>query len=217
MTRRDVAELLQVAPRTVRNWEQAKARVPYSAYALLRIASGFELPGDAWRGWRIHGDALYSPEGLAFHAHEGAWWSLTCAMARSWQQAYAAGRLGSLQADQRAPARPGVMSRRHTAARGAPGPHLARAAGGVRHGLASAHRLSRLHLRPNGTAPMWHGSAMSARTAARHGTALRPGGLLRALRHFVWNPTVTMTPGRRARWACVQAAGRPVHMSTRRV
>ncbi|MFN3376829.1 MAG: MATE family efflux transporter, partial [Burkholderiaceae bacterium] len=25
-----------------------------------------------------------------------------------------------------------------------------------------------------------------------------------ALRHFVWNPTVTMTPGRRARWACVQ-------------
>lgn len=40
---------------------------------------------------------------------------------------------------------------------------------------------------------------------------------LGALRHFVWNPTVTMTPGRRARWACVQAAGRPVHMSTRRV
>ena len=42
-------------------------------------------------------------------------------------------------------------------------------------------------------------------------------GLNPALRHFVWNPTVTMTPGRRARWACVQAAGRPVHMSTRRV
>ena len=40
---------------------------------------------------------------------------------------------------------------------------------------------------------------------------------LSALRHFVWNPTVTMTPGRRARWACVRAAGRPVHMSTRRV
>ncbi len=38
-----------------------------------------------------------------------------------------------------------------------------------------------------------------------------------ALRHFVWNPTVTMTPGRRARWACVQAACRPVHMSTGRV
>ena len=37
------------------------------------------------------------------------------------------------------------------------------------------------------------------------------------LRHFVWNPTVTMTPGRRARWACVQAACRPVHMSTGRV
>lgn len=41
--------------------------------------------------------------------------------------------------------------------------------------------------------------------------------VLVVLRHFVWNPTVTMTPGRRARWACVQAAGRPVHMSTRRV
>ncbi|WP_230948954.1 hypothetical protein, partial [Burkholderia vietnamiensis] len=24
------------------------------------------------------------------------------------------------------------------------------------------------------------------------------------LRHFVWNTTLTMTPGRRARWACVQ-------------
>jgi hypothetical protein len=42
-------------------------------------------------------------------------------------------------------------------------------------------------------------------------------GVLRVLRHFVWDTTLTMTPGRRARWACVQAAGRPVHMSTGRV
>jgi len=40
---------------------------------------------------------------------------------------------------------------------------------------------------------------------------VEPGGHVHrpALRHFVWNPTVTMTPGRRARWACVQGACRP--------
>jgi len=42
-----------------------------------------------------------------------------------------------------------------------------------------------------------------------------PHGALRKVpRRFVWNPTRTI--GRRARWACGQAAFEPVHMSTGR-
>jgi len=86
LTRAQAAQLLCVTVRTLRNWEQGKARVPYSAYALLRIHGGYALPGEAWQGWCIRGDALYSPEGLAFRASDAAWWSLTCAMARQWLQ-----------------------------------------------------------------------------------------------------------------------------------
>ena len=40
--------------------------------------------------------------------------------------------------------------------------------------------------------------------------------VLPAPRRFVWKETFTMTAGRRARWACGQAAFEPVHMSTGR-
>jgi hypothetical protein len=42
-------------------------------------------------------------------------------------------------------------------------------------------------------------------------------GNLGAPRRFVWNPTFTMKPVGRARWACGQVACRPVHMSTGRI
>lgn len=80
--------LLGVTQRTLSNWERGRARVSYSAYELLRILGGYALPGKAWAGWSIRGDALYSPEGLAFRAHEAAYWSLTCSMARDWQRQY---------------------------------------------------------------------------------------------------------------------------------
>ena len=38
--------------------------------------------------------------------------------------------------------------------------------------------------------------------------------LTKALRRFVWNPTITIAGRSRARWACGQAALGPVHMST---
>ena len=50
--------------------------------------TGYALPGDAWRGWTIHGDTLWSPEGKPFRAHEMAWLSLTFAMARNWRRGY---------------------------------------------------------------------------------------------------------------------------------
>jgi DNA-binding XRE family transcriptional regulator len=87
--REAVAALLHVSERTVRNWEAGRAAVPYSALELLRIHVGHELPGSAWRGWRVRGEALVSPEGREFLASEFGWWSLTIAMARQWQEAQA--------------------------------------------------------------------------------------------------------------------------------
>jgi hypothetical protein len=43
---------------------------------------------------------------------------------------------------------------------------------------------------------------------------MRKGAAREAPRRFVWNATWTVAGGRRARWACGQAAFEPVHMST---
>lgn len=89
-TREQAARLLFVSERTVRNWEAGRRGVPYSAYKLVKILSGYELPGEAWQGWCLRGGALWSPEQRAFRPHELGWWGLTCAMARSWLQRYGA-------------------------------------------------------------------------------------------------------------------------------
>lgn len=82
LTIRGAGELLRVTRRTVRNWEQGKARVPYSAFKLMRILSGYALPGEAWRGWCVRGDTLWSPEGRAFPAWGLGYLSLIFRMAR---------------------------------------------------------------------------------------------------------------------------------------
>ena len=45
--------------------------VPYTAFKLMRILRGYELPNHHWKGYRIVGDTLWSPEGLAFQAANG--------------------------------------------------------------------------------------------------------------------------------------------------
>src|SRR3546814_19977263 len=70
------AKVLHVTERTVHNWESGASRVPYAAYKLLRLLRGGELPGAAWKGWRLHGDTMYSPEGHGFGDRDHAWWSL---------------------------------------------------------------------------------------------------------------------------------------------
>src|SRR3546814_18321835 len=70
------AKVLHVTARTLHNGEAGASRVPYAAYKLLRLLRGGELPGAAWKGWRLHGDTLYSPEGHGFGARDHAWWSL---------------------------------------------------------------------------------------------------------------------------------------------
>ena len=59
--------------------------MPYAAFKLMRILRGYELPGAAWKGYRLVGDTLWSPEGLAFRADEQRWWSLTVLMARQFR------------------------------------------------------------------------------------------------------------------------------------
>ena len=79
------AQRLGVTLQTIRNWEAGRVLVPYSAFKLMRIFSGYELPGDHWRGFSIRGEFLWSPEGRSFSACDLAWWSLTCSMARSFR------------------------------------------------------------------------------------------------------------------------------------
>ncbi len=62
--------------------------MPYSAYRLLRIMSGFELPGPAWEGWSMHSGKLWTPEGFGFEPVDGAWWSLLVRQARAFRTLY---------------------------------------------------------------------------------------------------------------------------------
>lgn len=142
LTRAQAAQLLRVSVRTLRNWEQGKARVPYSAYALLRIHGGYALPGEAWQGWRIRGDALYSPEGLAFRASDAAWWSLTCAMARQWREMREQGAVAALPTIRPSNLRRRVLRPRHKAARRAPRAVLRLLGQSVPRGVGSANGIS---------------------------------------------------------------------------
>ncbi len=88
LTQQEAACLLHVTERTIRLWESGTTAIPYAAYKLLRIWAGFDLPGKAWEGWRLHSGSLWSPAGRRFEAHELAYLSLTFSMARHWQADY---------------------------------------------------------------------------------------------------------------------------------
>ena len=90
LTRQQAAQALDVTPRTVQNWETGGARIPWLAFRMLRILRGYALPGKAWEGWTLAGDALISPAGRSFDA---AWLldvGSVFAQARLWRQMYAA-------------------------------------------------------------------------------------------------------------------------------
>jgi len=73
--------MLHVTYRTMHNWESGWVQVPYAAFKLLHILTGYELPSDAWRGWKF----LWSPEGKKFNAADLNYLSLTFAMAKQWR------------------------------------------------------------------------------------------------------------------------------------
>jgi DNA-binding transcriptional regulator YiaG len=80
-SREDVAQFLGVSLRTVGHWETGKARVPYAAYRLLRVALRGDMLDPAWQGYRIARGRLVTPEGYAFGPGDLAWLSLLVARA----------------------------------------------------------------------------------------------------------------------------------------
>lgn len=71
--------------------------MPYSAYKLLRILSGFELPGATWAGWHMHSGKLWTPEGVGIEAHESVFWGLLVRQARGFRALYEEGRSAKAQ------------------------------------------------------------------------------------------------------------------------
>ncbi|MGZ8250891.1 MAG: VC1465 family Xer recombination activation factor [Methylophilaceae bacterium] len=64
------AESLDVTTRTIRNWENGSSRIPYAAFRLIRMMAGYSLVGKQWEGWSFWKNALWTPEGRRFEAHE---------------------------------------------------------------------------------------------------------------------------------------------------
>ena len=75
-SREDVADFLGVSLRTVGHWETGRARVPYAAFRLLRLALRGDILDPAWQGYRIVRGRLVTPEGYAFGPGDLAWLSL---------------------------------------------------------------------------------------------------------------------------------------------
>lgn len=84
----DAAKLLQVTSRTIAHWECGVTRIPYSAFKLLRCLANGSLIQDAWKGWVIKGDTLWSPVGRPFRQHELTYIANYFTMARYWQADY---------------------------------------------------------------------------------------------------------------------------------
>jgi len=102
----DVANFLQVSPRTVQLWISGRVRIPYAAYKLLRLQLRYELPGDAWKGWHLSAGRLYTPEGFELNPHDFSWWGLLVRRAALFSSLYAktatvAGRTAPAEAGQR--------------------------------------------------------------------------------------------------------------------
>jgi DNA-binding XRE family transcriptional regulator len=88
LTRKQAAGLLDVTTRTVQNWETGGARIPWMAYRMLRILTGYALPGKAWEGWTVHGDRLIAPNGRWYEANTLEQIEHVFGMARLWHQDY---------------------------------------------------------------------------------------------------------------------------------
>lgn len=89
LTRKQAADVLDVTVRTVQNWETGGARIPWLAFRMLRILTGYAMPGKAWEGWTVCGDRLYAPNGHWFDANSMEQIEQVYAMARLWRQDYA--------------------------------------------------------------------------------------------------------------------------------
>ena len=76
MSRANAAQFFQVSERTLHNWESGRHDIPYTAYRLIRLHRGYELPGKAWDGWTFTDCKLYTPEGHGMDPRTANWWSM---------------------------------------------------------------------------------------------------------------------------------------------
>lgn len=85
-SQRALAARLGVTRQTVSRWENQRSRMPYPAWWFSCLIGGWPLPGGAWSGWLLRGDALVSPAGQSFRAHELAWITLVFAKSRAFDR-----------------------------------------------------------------------------------------------------------------------------------
>ena len=89
LTRTEAAAFLGVTVRTIRNWENGTARIPYSAFKLLRMCAGAIVHVKGWDGWRFGTDgALFSPCGRSFQSAQMIDMRLTFSMAQHFRDMY---------------------------------------------------------------------------------------------------------------------------------
>lgn len=84
LTQKNVSEMLHVSLKTVKNWEEGRVAIPYSAFKVLKLLAHYELPQKQWEGWCINQGQLWSPAGRGFHPHELLYIGNYFAMARFW-------------------------------------------------------------------------------------------------------------------------------------
>lgn len=86
--------------RTVRYWDAGRCRVPWSAVRLLRFVRLGDLGAldEAWSGWTLNRNGLWSPEGKRYQPRTMHHWWITCEQARFWREEYDRRTLGGVGA-----------------------------------------------------------------------------------------------------------------------
>lgn len=104
------AKYLGVALRTVQHWDAGRCRVPWAVVRLLRFLRLGDLGAldDAWAGWTVNRNGLWSPDGKRYHQGTMRHWWITCEQARFWREDYDRRTLGGVGAS--APARPQAVT-----------------------------------------------------------------------------------------------------------
>lgn len=84
------AKFLGVTLRTVRYWDAGRCRVPWSVVRLLRFLRLGDLGAldEAWSGWTVNRNGLWSPDGKRYHQGAMRHWWITCEQARFWREDY---------------------------------------------------------------------------------------------------------------------------------
>ena len=80
----EVADMLDVTERTIRNWENGTSAIPYAAFRVVRLAGGHQLVGKEWDGWMLWNGKLWTPENRGFEPHELRYVANYLWMAREW-------------------------------------------------------------------------------------------------------------------------------------